>query len=75
MPVADRYGLPLSTSSVRAVERYQEGMDRVLSYGLGADERFAAAVADDESFALPHAGAALLALFQGKGEAAPAGTE
>ena len=37
MPMTDRYGLPLSTSSSVALEHYQEGMDRLLAYRLGAD--------------------------------------
>jgi len=72
MSLADRYGLPLSTSSTVAAERYQEGMDQLLSYGYGADHAFAAAVAADEGFALGHAGAALFALFQGDGASAKA---
>src|SRR6185436_5263495 len=67
MTITDRYDLPLSTSSSEAAERYQEGMDRLLSYGAGAEESFAAAAAADPGFALPHAGAALLALQQGDG--------
>ena len=59
MPIADRYGLPVSTASPIAVERYQDGMDRLLAYGPGADECFAQAVAADEGLALAHAGAAL----------------
>jgi tetratricopeptide (TPR) repeat protein len=70
MTIADRYGLPVSTSSAVAAQRYQEGMDRQLSYGPGAEEGFAAAIADDEDFAMPHAGAALMALFRGDGAAA-----
>jgi tetratricopeptide (TPR) repeat protein len=70
MPIADRYGLPVSTSSAAAAQRYQEGMDRQLSYGPGADESFAAAIAADEGFALPHAGVALMAMFRGDGAAA-----
>jgi len=70
MAITDRYGLVVSTTSALAAQRYQEGMDRQLSYGLGADESFASATAADEGFALPHAGAALLALFQGDGAAA-----
>ena len=70
MAITDRYGLPISTTSGLAAQRYQEGMDRQLSYGLGAEESFASAIAADEGFALPHAGAALLALFQGDGAAA-----
>ena len=70
MTIADRYGLPVSTSSPVAAQRYQEGMDRQLSYGPGAEEGFAAAIAADEDFAMPHAGAALMALFRGDGAAA-----
>jgi tetratricopeptide (TPR) repeat protein len=70
MTIADRYGLPVSTSSAVAAQRYQEGMDRQLSYGPGAEEGFAAAIAADQSFAMPHAGAALMALFRGDGPAA-----
>jgi tetratricopeptide (TPR) repeat protein len=72
MAIADRYGLPVSTSSSVAAQRYQEGMDRQLSYGPEADERFAASIAADEDFALPHAGTALQALFRGDGAAARA---
>lgn len=73
MTIADRYGLPLSTSSAVAAERYQEGMDRLLAYGPGADESFATAVAADEGLALAHLGSALFAFFQGDGPAARAG--
>jgi len=34
MTLADRYGLPVTTSSAVAVERYQDGMDNLLAYGL-----------------------------------------
>jgi tetratricopeptide (TPR) repeat protein len=73
--VADRYGLPLSTPSAVAAERYQDGMDRLLSYGFGADQAFAAALRADERFALAHAGAALVALFQGDGATARTAVE
>ena len=75
MSVADRYGLPLSTASVVAAERYQEGMDRLLSYGVGADQAFNAAVEADPGFALAHAGRALFALFQGDGATAKTAVE
>jgi len=65
MTIADRYGLPVSTVSAVAAERYRDGMDRLLSYGFGADECFAAALAADEGLALGQAGAALFALFRG----------
>src|SRR5256885_5052095 len=75
MSTTDRYGLPLSTSSAVAAEHYQASMDRLLAYGYGADQSFAAAVAADGEFALAHAGAALFALFQGDGAAAKASVE
>src|SRR5207249_2723370 len=68
MSTTDRYGLPLSTSSAVAAEHYQAGMDRLLAYGYGADQSFAAAVPADGEFALAHAGAALVAPLQGHGE-------
>ncbi|PYM72734.1 MAG: hypothetical protein DME03_17190 [Candidatus Rokuibacteriota bacterium] len=75
MSVADRYGLPLSTPSAGAAEHYQNGMDRLLSYGAGADQAFAAAVEADPGFALAHAGRALFALFQGDGATAKIAVE
>ncbi len=75
MSLTDRYGLALSTASPEAARHYQDGMDRLLSYGYGADQAFAAAVATDEGFALGHAGAALFSLFQGDGAAAKTSIE
>ena len=66
----DRYGLPVSTSSAVAVERYQDGMDNLLAYGLDGERSFAEAVAADEGLALAHAGSALLAFMKGDGAAA-----
>lgn len=68
----DRYGLPLSTSSTDAATQYQEGMDRLLAFGLGADDCFRAALAADDRLALAHVGLALHAYFQGDGAAARA---
>ena len=70
MSLTDRYGLTLSTTSAAAARHYQDGMDKLLSYGLGADESFAAAIAGDDGFALAHAGSALFSLFQGDGATA-----
>jgi tetratricopeptide (TPR) repeat protein len=75
MSLTDRYGLTLSTSSAGAARHYQDGMDRLLSYGMGADQSFASAVAADEGFALAHAGAALFSMFQGDGASAKAAIE
>ena len=70
MALTDRYGLPITTGSTVAAERFQEGMDRLLSYGAGAEESFAAAIEADPGMAVAHAGAALLAV--GVGDAATA---
>jgi len=75
MSLTDRYGLTLSTTSAAAARHYQDGMDKLLSYGLGADESFAAAIAGDDGFALAHAGSALFSLFQGDGAAAKSSIE
>ncbi|TDH59916.1 tetratricopeptide repeat protein [Dankookia rubra] len=56
----DRRGLPLSTTSDLAAERYREGVDLLLSAWPGAAEALEAAVAADPDFALPHAARARL---------------
>ena len=65
MAITDRYGLSVTTASPVAAARFQEGMDKLLSYGAGAEECFAAAVQADEGLAVAHAGAALVAVAQG----------
>ena len=70
MAIADRYGLPISTTSSVAAARFQDGMDALLSYGPGADDAFAAALAADEALAVAHAGRALVAVMQGDAMAA-----
>jgi tetratricopeptide (TPR) repeat protein len=72
MTATDRYGLPVTTSSRVALDHLQEGMDRLLAYGPGAEERFAAAIDADGHLALAHAGSALLAVAQGDAAAARA---
>jgi tetratricopeptide (TPR) repeat protein len=72
MPLTDRYGLTVSTESPAAFERFQDGMDRLLAYGPGAEDCFAAALAADEHLALAHVGRALLAAVQGDGATARA---
>jgi tetratricopeptide (TPR) repeat protein len=74
MAIADRYGLPVSTGSAVAAERFQDGMDRLLSYGAGAEQSFAAALQADDGLALAHAGVALIAVVQGDAAAARAAT-
>jgi hypothetical protein len=54
----DRYGLPASTVSRVALEAYVDGVDRLLSASVGADERFERALAADPGFALAHIGRA-----------------
>ena len=70
MATTDRYGLPVSTESALAAERYQAGMDLLLAYGRGAGEAFAAALAADEGLAVAHAGRAFVALFLGDADTA-----
>jgi len=65
MAITDRYGLPITTNSTDAVERFQHGMDMLLSYGPGAGEAFAAATQADERLAVAHAGIAMVAVAQG----------
>src|SRR3989449_455823 len=65
MAITDRYGLPVTTISAVAAERFQEGMDRLLSFSAGAEACFAAAVEADEGLALAHGGVALVAVVQG----------
>ena len=72
MPFTDRYGLTVSTVSPAAFDQFQDGMDRLLAYGPGAEDCFAAALAADENLALAHVGRALLAAVQGDGPTARA---
>jgi tetratricopeptide (TPR) repeat protein len=72
MPPTDRYGLTVSTDSPAAFDRFQDGMDRLLAYGPGAEDCFAEALAADDHLALAHVGLALLAAVQGDGAAARA---
>jgi len=65
MGLTDRYGLPVTTSSPVAAERFQEGMDALLSFGVDAEQCFASALQADERLAVAHAGTALLAVVQG----------
>ena len=51
----DRYDLPISTSSPQAAERFQEGMDRLLSQNFGPEEKLQRSIEADEGFAMAHA--------------------
>jgi len=70
MAITDRYGLELTTSSTNAAERFQDGMDRLLAYGPGVEEAFAAALQADDRLAVAHAGLALVAVANGDAAAA-----
>src|SRR5262245_25745738 len=50
----DRYGLPVSTTSVAALDSYVEGVDRLLSANAGAGDSFERATSADPDFALAH---------------------
>lgn len=73
MAITDRYGLPVTTTSTTAADRFQDGMDRLLSYRPGAAESFAAALHADDRLAVAHAGTALVAAVVGDAAAARAG--
>ncbi len=60
----DRFGLPLTTTSQAAVELYVDGMDRILSGNLGAEQSLRSAVAEDEGFAMAYAALAGIDLRQ-----------
>lgn len=64
----DSRGLPLSTTSDLAAERYREGVDLLLSAWPGAAEVLEEAIAADPDFALAHAARARLHVIR----AAPA---
>ncbi|MFE1599726.1 tetratricopeptide repeat protein [Methylobacterium sp. ID0610] len=71
----DRRGLPLSTTSDWAAERYREGVDLLLSAWPGAAEALDEAVAADPDFALAHAARARLHAIRGEAAAARARIE
>lgn len=60
MARSDSRGLPISTTSDRAAERYREGVDLMLSTWPGAAEVLDEAIAADPDFALAHAARARL---------------
>ena len=64
--IEDRYGLPVTTGSTRAVEQWVEGLDLLLSYEYGQDEKLREALAADERFALACAALAMSLLVQGR---------
>jgi len=66
----DRYGLPLSTSSAKAVDAYQVGVDLLLSLWPGALDALDQVIALDPDFALAHAARARLQLIDNQAGAA-----
>ncbi|RED07122.1 tetratricopeptide repeat protein [Ectopseudomonas oleovorans] len=72
MPLSctDRYDHPLSTPSAHAAERYQAGVDLLLSLWPGAAEALDEAIAADPDFALALAARARLQLIDNQAGAA-----
>ncbi|MEE9247502.1 MAG: hypothetical protein V3U79_02245, partial [Dehalococcoidia bacterium] len=64
--IKDRYGLPMSTGSVLAAERYVDGTDLLLSLVFGSEERYRKAIEADEGFALAHGALAFRLMYEGK---------
>src|SRR4029450_11056150 len=56
----DRYGLPLTTSSTVAAERFIEGLDLLLEQNFGPEEQFTQAIEADPGFALAHSALAYM---------------
>src|SRR5215208_3446846 len=68
--LADRYDLPLSTTSAAARDAYVRGCDLALTLYPGAIEAFDRAIAADPGFALAPAGKAQVLMRQGNVPAA-----
>ena len=71
----DRFDLPLSTRSDKAVNAYIDGVDRILSGNLGAEQRLRDAIVEDEGFAMAYAALAGLDLRQRRFDDARANAE
>jgi tetratricopeptide (TPR) repeat protein len=67
---ADRYDLPLSTTSAAARDAYVQGCELALTLYPGAVEAFDTALNADPRFALAHAGKAQILMREGKAAAA-----
>ncbi|WFU24182.1 tetratricopeptide repeat protein [Bradyrhizobium sp. CB1717] len=70
MPLEDRYGLPLSTSSDEAASAYREGIDLMLSGWTGTAETLERAIAADPGFALAHIARGRVHAFYQQGDLA-----
>src|SRR5574342_1245390 len=55
---SDRYGLPVTTASPRALEAYDRGVEAALGWKANALDLFQEATRLDPSLAVAHAGAA-----------------
>ena len=62
--VKNRNGLNVTTASPAAADRYQEGLDLVLSQNYGPEEKLRAAIEADEGFAMAHAALAYILHLQ-----------
>jgi tetratricopeptide (TPR) repeat protein len=56
----DRYGLPLTTRSTRAAERFIEGLDLLLEQNFGPEAQFIEAIEADTGFALAYSALAYM---------------
>jgi tetratricopeptide (TPR) repeat protein len=56
----DRYGLPLTTKSTRAAERFIEGLDLLLEQNFGPEAQFTEAIEADTGFALAYSALAYM---------------
>jgi len=56
----DRYGLPLTTRSTRAAERFIEGLDLLLEQNFGPEAQFTEAIETDTGFALAYSALAYM---------------
>ena len=54
MAVKDRFGMALSTESTAAAEKWQHGVDKLLSQNHGPELEFISAIELDEGFAMAH---------------------
>ncbi len=66
MPIADRFGLPLTTQSPPAAESYIRALDLMLSANVGAEAPLDSAIAADPEFALAHIARARLYQVQAR---------
>ena len=63
--LADRFGLPLSTSSATARDAYVDASERALTFYPGALAAYDGAISADPNFALAHAGKAQVLMREG----------